>query len=188
MADFHKGELTIELPMVPLPGDHAAADRQHAWELYVEMATRLAVRGALDGAGESYAHEVLASSMVSLQEFYERVRALVLRYPVGPIGPGVEHLGFTTARMLGIIYGPFLGKWSAHLLHWWSEDGDRGRPPSERQREYPELTALLADWTTVREFGRKTIAELARAYGFAEVPGAMPPDLRAAWGETPDGC
>lgn len=186
MPAFRKGDLTFELAVTPLLGTHAAEDRQFAWEMYVEMTTRVAVRGNLDGEGESFAHEVLADSMQSLQEFYERMREAVRRYPVGAIGPEVSsHLGFSAARMLGIVYGPFLSKWAAHLLHWWSEDSDRGRPPVVRQQAYPELAALLADWTVVRRFGRETTAELARTYGLVDVPGAMPPDLRAAWGETP---
>ncbi len=176
----------MTLAIVPLSGAHAGADRQHAWELYVEIASRVAVRGNLDGERESFDHEVLASSMASLQEFFERVRTLVRRYPVGAIGGGAsEHLGFATARMLGIVYGPFLAKWATHLLHWWNEDSDRGRPPVQRQDEYPQLTALLADWTAVRTFGRAVTQELAQAYGFADVPGAMAPELRAAWGEAP---
>ena len=187
MTTFRKGDVSFDLAVSPLQGEHAAADRQFAWELFVEMSTRVSVRGNLDGDRESYAHEVLAKSMVSLQEFFERVRTLVRQYPVGAIGPETRaHLGFSAARMLGIIYGPFLSKWAAHLLHWWNEDSDRGRPPVARQQEYPELAELLADWSLVRRFGRDTTAELARAYGFADVPGAMPPDLREAWGEAPE--
>ncbi|MEM6991112.1 MAG: hypothetical protein AAF721_11460 [Myxococcota bacterium] len=186
MAVFRKGELGVQLSITPLTGECAGADRQHAWELYVEIATRVAVRGNLEGDRESFAHEVLASSMASLREFFERTRALVARYPVGEIGPNAgEHLGFVTARMLGTVYGPFLAKWATHLLHWWNEDSDRGRPPVQRQDEYPQLSALLADWTDVRRFSREVTAELATAYGFTDLPGAMPPELRAAWGETP---
>lgn len=186
MATFAKGDLAVELTIAPLGGNHASADRQHAWELYVEIATRVAVRGNLDDGVETFSHEVLASSMDSLQEFFERVRSLVRSYPVGAVAPGeTEHLGFVTARMLGNVYGPFLAKWATHLLHWWNEDSDRSRPPIERQQEYPERAALFADWAAVRNFGRQVQSELAKAYAFAEVPGAMSPQLRAAWGTTP---
>lgn len=183
VAPFRKADLSLEPTFTPLTGAHAAEDRQHAWELYVEMATRVAVRGNLDGERDSFDEEILTASMTSMAEFFERVRTLVRRYPVGAIGPEhPEHLGFATARMLGVVYGPFLMKWATDLQHWWSEESDRSRPPLERQRQYPNIEAMLSDWSAVREFGRHVITELTRAYGFAEVPGTMPPDLRAAWG------
>lgn len=183
MAVFRIKGAEVELTVRPLEGEAAEQDRQAAWSLYVDMATRVSVRGRLDARGEdSFDGEVLADGVASLKRFFDRTRELIRGYPVGRQGPARDdHLGAFALRMLETVHGPFLDKWHTDVLHWWNEDSDRSRSPVVRQQAYPHLERLLGDWTAVRTLGREVVRELADRYAFGPLA-ELPSGLREAWG------
>ena len=182
MALFRIGDAQVELTVQPVAGDAADDDRQAAWSLYVDMATRVSVRGRLDAQGQDTFGEVLADGVASLKRFFDRTRELIRGYPVGRASAASDgHLGAFALRMLETVHGPFLDKWHTDVLHWWNEDSDRSRSPVLRQQAYPHLQRLLADWTAVRKLGREVVTELAERYGFGPLA-ELPPGMREGWG------
>ena len=191
MANFSSGNFSVNLGFVSLGASFDDADRQLAWELYVEMMSRVAVRGKVDSEGyENFTGEILAESLESMYHFFKEVRALARRFPVGAIGVKQrDHLGFFAASMLEVVFRPFLEKWQAEFRHWWrmAYDDDQPRRPTVVQLEFPELDEMLLDWTNVRRFVRDAANELAAAYKLTDLAAAMPDDLRYAMLRTTPG-
>jgi hypothetical protein len=126
--------------------------------------------------------EVLKESLDSLHEFFREARFLMRRYPVGKLrGKEKDHLGFFIAGLLEVVLRPFLEKWQASYHHWWEKESDDGLPPFERQKAFPRLDEMLADWKTVRRFCRESAEELTTTFNLPAVTGLEPPGLRQAW-------
>ena len=75
---LERGSFELDLKLVKLKADLSDLDRQCAWELYTELATRRAVIGVLsdpkckDFEGESY-----VESLDSLFRFFQEARAIM---------------------------------------------------------------------------------------------------------------
>jgi hypothetical protein len=54
MAVLTKGSFSLDLALVKLTGDLSDDDRQSAWELYTEIATRIALTGKQNDRYESW--------------------------------------------------------------------------------------------------------------------------------------
>jgi hypothetical protein len=189
MPVYSKGGFNVDLAlaspvMAGTGGEPDGPDRQCAWELYCELASRVAVVGKLSLQGEQvFAGELLAESLDSLHRFGIEARALMRRCPVGPVAPaGAGHpLGTYIAGLLELAVVPFLEKWESSYRHWWHHRGELALPPFLRQTGYPHLAAMQSDWIALRRFCRAAAGELARAYGLPSVLDLCPPGLRQVW-------
>jgi hypothetical protein len=146
-------------------------DRQCAWELYVEMATRLAVTGQRGDPSEVlFEGEVFAESLQSLYQFFQEVRSLMRRMPVGAVPPasgerlGAELIADTVLTRLRT----FLEHWQADFRYWWETGSDADLPPLERQQRYPRREQFLTDWAALRRSMRAIAEQLAQVYQFAD--------------------
>ena len=184
MPKFQKDHFCIDLAVTPASGELAAEDRQCAWELYLEIASRAAVCGNLDTKGMKIdvADEILVDSMESLHEFFLEARAIGRRYPVGRIdAEHVAHLGYMIARLLEIVIRPFLEKWRARYRRWWQSSDLESKDPFEYQRQYPHYPHLIEDWAGLRNCCRDVMAGLQNAYGFVPLAAAVPQHVRDDW-------
>jgi hypothetical protein len=139
--------------------------------LYVEMATRLAVTGRRGDPGEvQFAGEVLAESLQSLYQFFQEVRGLMRRMPVGAVAPGSgERLGAELiAETVLARLRTFLEHWQADFRYWWETGSDADLPPMERQQRYPRRAELLIEWSALRRSMRAIADQLAEVYQFAD--------------------
>lgn len=166
MASFDQLTIGVDLKIFKLTGKLTDADRQAAWELYVELSTRTALVGKHDDAHAlDFAGEVWAESLDSMHEFFGRARAIARSYPVGRIrDPRQQHLGVVTHRLLSQVLRPFLERWQARYRWWWETRADPALEPFERQRAYPERDGLIRDWTVVRRALRGFQAHIADTY------------------------
>lgn len=185
MPVFSKGRFSINLGIVSIGGDLSEEDRQCAWELYCELASRVSLMGKEDERGELvFTGEIYDQSLDSVYAFFREARGLMRRYPVGRIAAGdKQHLGFFIAALIEVVLRPFLEKWQASYRYWWRCECQRlpQVSPFERQEGYPELQEMLADWQAVRRFCRSAAKELVEQFELPDVMALEPPELKQQW-------
>jgi hypothetical protein len=171
MAVLKKGSFSLNLGIVQIGGELGDDDRQCAWELYTELSTRVAVTGKRnDPDCNDFTGELLIESLSSLYKFFQEARSIMRQFPVGKLpGDQPEHLGVMINRMMEEVLRPFLEKWQVRYRHWWENESNPRLAPSDRQDEFPELTAFLEDWSSVRWLMRNVQDELVKVYQLVNV-------------------
>ena len=172
MAVMTKGTFSIDIGFVKLGGDFTEDDRQCAWELYTELATRVAVTGKpKDPDCTDFTGEVYAESLASLHTFFGEARKIMRQFPVGSKNAkGIEnHLGALVHRSMRDVLRPFLETWQADYRFWWENTSDKALQPFERQKVYPKLNDMVSQWSDVRAIMRAIQDELVRMYKLVDV-------------------
>ncbi len=171
MASFTKGKFTIDLGIVKLGGDLTDEDRQCAWELYAEIATRVAVSGKRgDKECTDFNGELYVESLNSLYTFFGECRQIMKKFPVGRIpDPSQRHLGCVIHRLLADVLRPFLEMWQVKFRTWWDSDEHTDLTPFERQKNFPDEAAFLEDWSNVRQIVRELEHELIKTYKLVDL-------------------
>ncbi|HUA68369.1 MAG TPA: hypothetical protein VMA13_07450 [Candidatus Saccharimonadales bacterium] len=166
MATLKEGSFSLNLGLVQLGGNLSDEDRQCAWELYTEIATRVAVVGKRsDKDCTDFSGELYAESLDSLYAFFCECRGIMRRFPVGRVkDPDQEHLGVLINRILTQVLRPFLEKWSGHFRAWWTDPDSSTTMPYELQAHFPDLEAFLKDWSDIRKIMRGVEAQLREQY------------------------
>jgi len=171
MAVFRRGNFSINLGIVRLGGTLSDEDRQCAWELYIELSTRVALVGKLfDDGCKNFEGELYIESLASFYNFFQETRGIIRKFPVGRIEINQQnHLGVIISRIMSDVMRPFLEKWQADYKHWWDNQSNPRLSPTERQNEYPKITDFLEDWSSVRWLMRKLQNELVEKYHLIDV-------------------
>ena len=119
------------------------AEARAAWSLYVEFATRVAVRPLEPGHG--FPREALSS----LYSLFATTRD-VLRQAGPEIAEGPDALGPLAIRVLNDGLRPFTGRWHTELRKF-EETGERGDWPlrAEFDRELERVQAELGKYVDV---------------------------------------
>ncbi|WP_313707167.1 hypothetical protein [Massilia sp.] len=183
MAVMKKGNFSIDIGFLKLGGDFEEGDRQCAWELYTELATRIAVTGKPnDRDCTDFSGEVYAESLTSLHTFFSESRKIMRQFPVCstyvrprkifgiPTGAGINnHLGALIHRFMRDILRPFLETWQADYRFWWENISDKTLPPVDRQRAYPKLSNMISQWSDLRAIMRAIQDELVFMYKLVDV-------------------
>jgi hypothetical protein len=166
MATITKGSFSLDLILFKLDADLSDEDRQCAWELYTEIATRVAVVGKRgDKSANNFDGELYAESFDSLFSFFRECRGIMRRFPVGRIKDfRQQHLGVFINRILADLIRPFLEKWKGRYMAWCSNSAEPGRSPYELQKQFPDIQELLQDWTALRLIMRRVERTLAQQY------------------------
>lgn len=166
MATITKGDFSLDLGFFKLGADLSEDDRQCAWELYTEIATRVAVVGKRgDKTAANFDGELYGESLDSLYSFFRECRLIMRRFPVGRVKDfRQEHLGVLIHRILGHVLRPFLEKWSGQYRAWCSKTPHIKDHPYETQRCFPKHEEFLADWTALRLIMRRVESTLAKEY------------------------
>ncbi|WP_092528028.1 hypothetical protein [Amycolatopsis arida] len=132
-----------------------------AWELHVELATRIAVVPLPEGEG------LLVEAVASLDELGVRCRRVVQRLRPQPypdsVGFRVESLA---RRLLVDLVDPFLRRWKPETTAW-TERRPPGAGPLEHEAAWTEATVLRAELGRLREQLRPIAVELAELAGAA---------------------
>jgi len=172
MAVIKKGNFLIDIGFVKLGADFEESDRQCAWELYTELATRIAVTGkSKDPDCTDFSGEVYVESIASLHAFFSESRKIMRQFPVGSINAKKieNHLGALIHRAMRDVLRPFLEVWQADYRFWWEYTSDKTLTPFERQKAYPKLREMLSQWSDVRAIMRAIQDELVKQYKLIDV-------------------
>jgi hypothetical protein len=105
-------------------------ERDAAWELYVELVTRIAVVPLAPGEG------ILREALTSLYQLFGQTREILRKYGPGigrPAEAGHLRFGYLAVWMLNAALRPFLASWHPRLTHY-----ENGRPPA----------TSIVDWET----------------------------------------
>ena len=166
MATITKGSFSLDLGFFKLDTELSDEDRQCAWELYTEIATRVAVVGKRkDKAATDFTGELYSDSLDSLYVFFRECRGIMRRFPVGRIKDfRQEHLGIHINRILANVLRPFLEKWNGVYRSWWSLASKTDGSPYEIQKTFPKNQEFLADWTALRFIMRQVERNLSTQY------------------------
>lgn len=183
MAVLKKGTFTIDIGFAKLGADFEESDRQCAWEMFTEMATRTAVTGKTsDPDCTDFSGEVYAESLISLHAFFGEARKIMRQFPVCSthvkstkifglhIGTGIEnHFGAMIHRAMRDVLRPFLETWQAEYRFWWESLSDKALSPLERQKLYPKIDEMISEWSDLRAIMRAIQDELVKKYRLIDV-------------------
>jgi len=174
MVVFHQGKYSVDLKVVKLEGTLSVEDRQCAWELYTEIATRVAIVGKIgDEDCLNFSGEVFVESFDSMYRFFQEARLIMRKFPVGRIkGKNSNHLGVLINNLMVDVLRPFLEKWQGDYRHWWEYESNTALPPVERQASYPKFKELIEDWQSVRILMRRVEETLVRVYRLVDIRSA----------------
>ena len=145
-----KSSFSLNFGLIKLGGELTEIDRQFAWELFTELATRVAVTGK-PNAPTNFDGELYIESLASLYVFFGEARKIMRQFPVGSISPDIDnHLGALIYRSIRDVIRPFLEKWQVDYRFWWDNLSDKSKPPFDRQDFYPRRGQMVDDWVKVR--------------------------------------
>ena len=166
MATITKGDFSLDLAFIKLGAELSDEDRQCAWELYTEIATRVAVVGKRgDKNATNFDGELFSESLDSLYKFFQEARLIMRRFPVGRIKDfKQEHLGILINRVLANVLRAFLENWNGQYRVWWARASKSDESPYEIQQKYPKCAEFLADWSALRFIMRRVELALAKEY------------------------
>lgn len=171
MTIYKQGGFELNFGLLKVSSTVTEDDKQCAWELYVELCTRLSMTGKqTDEDCTNFQGEVIYESLESVHAFFGEARGIMRKFPVGRLAvDSTQHLGLLINDFIVHVLRPFLEKWQSDYRHWWATEANPKLPPFERQIEYPCYDEFLADWTSVRLIARKLMNELVGAYNLTEV-------------------
>ena len=154
----------LSLQFNKLGPDYEEYDRQFAWELYTELATRVAVTGkASDPTCTNMDGELWSESFSSLLAFCKELRVLLRTFPAVH-AKEQTHLGGLLINITKVVLNPFLDKWRVDFLHWWEYTSDKTKAPLQRQNMYPRAQDMLVEWRQLKMTLRAVQDTLEKAY------------------------
>ncbi|KUO22799.1 hypothetical protein [Streptomyces dysideae] len=152
----------------------ADAERSAAWELYLELVTRVSVE-ELDPE-EGFLREALSS----LYTFFGTTREILRRYGpdiAPPLAPGHVSFGVLAVTVLNRVLRPLLSQWHPRLSAYESQR-PTGRDPVAYERAWEHAEALRAEITAVRQSLvslARTLQEVAGVSDLIDLPAPRSP-------------
>lgn len=140
-------------------------ERQAAWELYVELVTRISVVPL--GPSEGLLREALSS----LYSLFGITRSILRRYGPAvaePKSSGQYNFGTLAVAMLNVGLRPVLARWHPALQDWEVLRPD-GRSRGEHERVWQEAGELRAELESLREVLTQYAQLMAEACGVPDL-------------------
>jgi hypothetical protein len=165
-------EVALNLPFLQVSGTWEPNDveRQAAWELYVELITRVAVVRLGPDEG------LLEEALDSLYSLFSSTRDILRRHGPGvaePKGSGQYNFGYLAVALLNAVLRPVLARWHPLLEVWeLSRPSDRSR--LEHERSWPRAGELREDLERTRVSLFEYASLLASACGVPDLSAAIP--------------
>jgi hypothetical protein len=149
------------------------AERRAAWELYVELITRVAVVPLTGG--------LLREALTSFYALFGISRDILKRYGPDVAEPkptGQYNLGYLTVALLNFTIRPLLSRWHPDLQAW-----EHTRPanvsPAAHEQAWEHAAELRQDIDTVGGILAAYAATLATACGVPDLRAAIPTTVPA---------
>jgi len=137
-----------------------STERRAAWELYVELVTRIAVQPLAEGEG------LLREALSSLHSLFSTTRETLRKY--GPdVGASRDSIGGIAIAVLNQGLRPFLAKWHPELQMWDSQRTAE-RSPKEHEKSWPREKQLRDELEKLRGELVKYAEALARIAGVSQ--------------------
>jgi hypothetical protein len=146
------------------------AERLAAWELYVELITRVAVVPLPVGEG------LLREALASLYTLFATTRDTLRRHGPSIAEPkpdGQYNFGYLSVAMLNAAIRPVLAHWHP-LLEDWENTRPLQRSQAEHERQWPQGDQLRADLDRTRTILASYASLLAAVCGIPELSTAIP--------------
>jgi hypothetical protein len=164
--------VALKTPFIEIAGtwEPNDAERAAAWELYVELVTRIAVVPLPGDQGLD------SEALTSVYQLFTVHREVLRRY--GPAvaekkKPGQYNLGYLAVATLNFVVRPFLAHW-----HPIFDDANSKRPPNvsaaDHQRSWPLHEEFRAALAGVRDSLRIYAEWLSYACGVPDLLAAVP--------------
>jgi hypothetical protein len=145
-------------------------ERQAAWELYVELITRVAVVPL--GPDEGLMDEALAS----LYSLFAITRDILRRHGptvAEPKADGQYNFGYLAVAMLNAVLRPVLARWHPALEEW-EQHRSAGVSRAEHERAWAHAVELRADLDETRRGLADYAGLMASACGVPDLSAAIP--------------
>lgn len=165
MAILRKVVAKLKTPLLDVEGTWEAdeAQRQAAWEMYVELVTRVSV---IELKGEE---GLLRESFGSLHSLFDTTREILKRYGPGVAKPhkkGQLSFGYLAVAILNRVIRPVLATWHP-LLQAHESSRAPHVSPLDHERAWRDYAKLRAELDAMR----KTLITFANILGdVCEVP------------------
>ena len=149
MLRFVNGKISISLPgFGSIEGSWEPDERERnaAWELYVELVTRIAVVELKPGEGS------LSEALSSLYSLFSTTRDILRKYGpvVGRLNPGSDvSFGYIAITVLNYIVRPILAQWHPLILDLESKR-DPSVSPIEHESRWSNAGELRCTLNDVR--------------------------------------
>jgi hypothetical protein len=153
----------------------ADAERSAAWELYLELVTRVSVEEL--SADEGFLREALTS----LYTFFGTTREILRRYgpEIAPrLAPGHVSFAVLAVTVLNRVLRPLLASWHPRLAAYESQR-PAGRDPVAWEREWEhsdELRGAIAEVRGALMSLARTLQEVAGVSDLIDLPAPRTPD------------
>jgi hypothetical protein len=122
---------------------HASVERIAAWELYIELNTRIATQPLDDDDG------LLREALTSLHALFEITRQILKTAGPG-VAIGEESLAKYALAILNRVLRPFLARWHSRLATWETTRGDE-ISVAQHERAWEHHDELRRELGVVRE-------------------------------------
>ncbi len=151
MSTFKQVKVSLRLPFglggVEGTWEPDDAERRAAWEMYVELVTRVTIVELRPGEG------LLREALRSLYSLFETTRGILRSYGPGiaqPKGEGQYAFGLLAVIVLNRVLRPLLAEWHPRLADWESQRTP-GISQAAHEGTWPENAELRAALEQVRE-------------------------------------
>jgi len=131
---FDLGKITFE------PDD---AQKIAAWELYVELTTRIAVQELKDDEG------LVREALSSLYSLFDITRGILRKAGPGVAKHGSNSLGAVAIAVLNVGVRPFLAKWHPALQTYEAQRPD-GVSPREHEDKWNKIVDIRQELKALR--------------------------------------
>jgi hypothetical protein len=162
-------EVGLDLKVFSLKGTWKPSDEERAaaWELYVELITRVSVVPLQNG--------ILREALSSFYSLFAASREILRKYGpriAEPKPDGQYNFGFLTVAMLNFAIRPVLAYWHPELSAW--ESARVGGSPVEHERSWPREPELRRQLEDARLILAQYAALLGAACGVPDLSAAVP--------------
>lgn len=156
-------QVTVSLPfgIGSASWEADSTERNAAWELYVELVTRVAVQSLAPQEG------LVREAMNSLYTLFGSTREILRK--AGPnVGASNHSVGGIAIRVLNDGLRPFLSKWHPLLLEWEETKAD-GISPTAHEKAWEQEIIVRGELDALRKELQQYALALANIAGITEI-------------------
>jgi len=156
MVQLAKYNVVLNFGILKIEGDWEPnkAEIKAAWELYVELITRITVVNLGDDKG------TIRESLNSLYSLFQTTRGILREYGPDIAKSGTISLGYIAVSALNGSIRPFLSKWHP-LLEEYEESKPAGKSSVTYEKEWEYANEVRKELKKLREQMQKYADQLA---------------------------